>query len=155
MSFLSSMPPQEKVILSEDKTISEIINSQSLPVRAIINGATCVVYSSLKKDELRWVKATYPDLLRVIGENGRPAFEVTLDDEMPGSVEEDVVTFGAPVSAEGYATITVLIDPEAEDAGSLIMDKMKEPLQHLAEIEESVFMMMRRPDYKKQPAGSC
>ena len=141
---MNNLPPWDLISLSDDRTISSMISSRCHPVRAIVNGATCVVYSSLKKDELKWIKAHYPDILRVIGEDGQPSFEVTVDDTMPGSVEDNLVVFGAPVSAEGYATITILVDPEAENVEDLVMEKFREPLQHLAEIEESIFMILKR-----------
>ena len=130
------------VRMEEDDILGRIIRERD--VRAVIIGCACVIYSSLKLEELIWVRSHYPDILNLIGEDGQPYFTVGYEADMPGCIIPDGVTFGKRTDRDGYACATVVLDPEHPDPETLIYEKLSDSLQMLGEVETMVLAILRR-----------
>lgn len=111
-------------------------NTQS---KATIMGCACVIFSSLTPDEIKRYKSYHPEALRMIDEDsGEPVFSIDLDSKKPGSLTEDGAVFSTVTSADGKATITILIDPECEDRVSLVEAQIGGALLKLSELENQL-----------------
>jgi len=135
---------QEKnlVRMADAKEVEQLLTGMG--VRAVIIGCACVVYSSLKLEELLWVRSHHPDILSLIGENGEAYFTVEYREDGPGCVEPDRVAFGTRTARDGTACATLLIDPSIEDPEKAVCEKLGEGLQRLGEVETMVLSVLRR-----------
>jgi len=138
------------ISLSSSLVFRQLINSEQESIRAIIMGPTCTVFSSLKLKEWKWIRDHHSDFLKITDERGKISFSVELSDDMPGHIEDDRVVFGCMPSQDGYAIITVLLDPEAEEPEKLITDKLSEGIMKLAMVESMAMMAFRRVEDKSR-----
>ena len=73
-------------------------------------------------------------------------FGIEFDNEGPGSVPDDRVVFGNVVTDDGYATATVLLQPETDtNPGQLLLEKLGTGLNRLAETEQMALAMLYGP----------
>jgi hypothetical protein len=142
------------ISLSSSTMFRQLINSEQESIRAIIMGPTCTVFSSLKLNEWKWIQDHNSDFLRITDERGKLSFSVALSDDMPGQIEDDKVVFGCTPSQDGYAIITVLLDPEDNDPEKLIIDKLSEGLMKLAMVESMALTAFRRAEDKNRSIRS-
>ncbi len=104
--------------------------------KAIVMGCACVVISSLTPEEIdRFIK--YDPESMVLKKDEGAVFSIQLDDG-PGSLVEDCATYGKTKSADGKATITILLDPEAEDKVGMVQEKLGPALLKLDELESQI-----------------
>ena len=105
--------------------------------KAIVMGCACVVISGLTPEEIDRFRRYDPEAL-TLKRDGETVYTVEIDREGPGSLEEDKAVYSAVKSANGKATITILLDPGAEDKAKLVQDRLGAPLLKLKELEEQI-----------------
>ena len=110
--------------------------------QAIVVGSSCVVKSSLTPEEIKRVKKFHPEALMMYDENNEPVFAIDIDETQPGSIDDVGACFGNATSTDGKATITIVIDPAAEDPGELVYEKLGRSLLYLREMEENLVEML-------------
>ena len=71
-------------------------------------------------------------------ENGDPVFAIDIDEEMPGSINNTGACFGNATSGDGKATITIVLDPAAENTEDLVYDRLGRALMYLKDMEEQL-----------------
>ena len=138
------------ISLSSSTMFRQLINSEQESIRAIIMGPTCTVFSSLKLNEWKWIQSHHSDFLKITDERGKISFSVGLSDDMPGQIEDDKVVFGCMPTQDGYAIITVLLDPEDDEPEKLITDKLSEGIMKLAMVESMAMTAFRRAEDKNR-----
>ena len=105
--------------------------------QAIVVGSSCVIKSSLTPDEIKRIKKFHPEAMTMVDEDGEPVFAVDIDERSPGSINCNGACFGNATSTDGMATITVLLDPTAEDTTELVYERLGSALADLSEMEDS------------------
>ncbi len=110
----------------------------SSSLKVIVMGSACVIISSLTKEEIRTFLDFRPESLKMTDSDGFDLFCVDLDEEGPGALSASAAVFGATASADGKATITLVLDPTCPDMVDLIRKKLGLPLMYLRQIEEQL-----------------
>ena len=106
--------------------------------KALVAGCACVVFSVLTPEEIDRFKQYQPEALKLIDENN-PEDVFTLDiDDGPGHVEETEAVYSRTKSADGKATITILLDPDEENKLGLAQKKIGRMLVKLQKLEEKL-----------------
>ena len=103
--------------------------------KAIIAGSACVIFSSLTPEDVHRLKTFSPDALTIRSENGEAVFRLDIDDDGLGSISPEGAVLGCATSAEGKATITVIINPAEENKLKLVQDRLGPALLRLEEME--------------------
>ena len=117
--------------------MSTVNNEKVMNSKAVVMGCACVVFSSLTPDEIRRFKRLHPESLSLMeGESGdEPTFRIDVADG-PGSITLEGALFSNVTTADGKATITVLLDPEIDDPMNVVKEKIGGPLMRLIELEK-------------------
>lgn len=100
-------------------------------------GCAAVVVSAVTLEDWKLIEKHAPDALTIADEQGNTVFRVTTDNG-PGCLVKDHAEFGASVTQDGRATITILLDPDNEDKMGMVRDVLAGPLMDLIEIEKLV-----------------
>ena len=101
-------------------------------------GSSAVVVSDVKLEDWKRIAKLAPESLVVYDEDDEPCFKVGVT-EGPGSITEYGVSFSASATgAEGKATVTTLLDPDAEDRLALVRETLGAALINLNEVEKEV-----------------
>lgn len=106
-----------------------------------IAGNACVITSAVKREDLELISKYRPDELKLFDGEGKEKeekFSVMVTDENAGSLNRYGALFGPTTSAEGYATITLLIDPDETDVKQMVQDKIGAALLMLDQVEAHV-----------------
>ena len=120
--------------------------------KALVMGCACVVVSSLTPQEIDRFNRYDPDAL-VLRQEGEPVFSIRMDDG-PGSLLEDAANYSRTVSADGKATITILLDPDAEDKAALVRKNVGASLLKLDELEKQIAGRIEHLQEMETAAGS-
>ena len=123
--------------LTEKCTISALANKDNA-AQAVIAGSACIIKSTLTPEEIKQLKKLHPEALKMVDEEGEAVFAVDIDPESPGSINNYGACFGNATSDDGKATITVLLDPTAENTPDLVYEKLGKALSYLDEMEEQI-----------------
>lgn len=115
--------------------------------KAVVMGCACVIFSSLTPDEIKRFKAFHPEALQMKDEDDGTVFSIDIENGA-GSLLPEGATFSNVTSADGKATITVLLDPDIEDPMDAVKDRLGKPLMNLIEMEEHLLKML--PDLKEE-----
>ena len=118
-------------------TIAVLVNKDNA-AQAIVMASACVIKSTLTPEEIRNIKKLRPEMLEMVDEDGEPVFAIDIDENIPGTLNKYGACFGNAVSEDGKATITVVIDPAAEDPAKLVEEQFGHALLMLAEMEEAI-----------------
>ena len=105
--------------------------------KVIVLGCACVVISELTPEEIE--RHSRYDLAR-LDETGDPqpaGFTIDLDDG-PGHLDESGAVFSRTKSADGRATLTIILDPEEEDKVKMVQEHMGTALLRLRKAEEEI-----------------
>ena len=106
--------------------------------KAIVAGCACVIISELSPEEIERFKTYQPEALQLCDENN-PENIFTLDiDEGPGCLEETKAVYSRTKSAEGKATITLLLEPDEEKKLELVQKLVGRMLVKLQALEEKL-----------------
>ena len=109
-------------------------------LKAVVMGAACVIFSSLTPEDVDRVKAYRPESLILTDESGEEIFTLDIDDG-PGSLSNEKAVLSRAKSAEGKATITILLDPEAEDKLALVQKNLGPAMLRLETLEKQLIEM--------------
>ncbi len=108
--------------------------------KAVIMGAACVIFSSLTPEEVDRFKAYRPESLILVDEEREEIFTLDIDDG-PGNLSNEKAVLSRAKSAEGKATITIVLDPEAEDKLDLVKKKLGPAMLRLEALENQLLGM--------------
>ena len=136
-----------------DKTFAELLDGAERAVvsclahkdnaaSATIVGSACVVKSTLTPEEIKKLKKFHPESLTMVDEDGDPVFAIDIDERGPGSINSNGACFGNATSTDGKASITVLLDPTAENVEELVYERLGQALAYLEEMETSLVEMI-------------
>ena len=104
--------------------------------KAVVMGCVCVVVSSLTPEEMKRFACYYPEAMTLKGMN----FSLRLDDG-PGSLSEEEARFSRTTTADGKATITILLDPDVEDKAAFVRERIGSALLKLDMLEKQMVGM--------------
>ena len=110
----------------EEKVVISVLAHKDNAANVSVAGAAAIITSGLKKYR--------PEALTLYDEDDEPIYAIDYD-EGPGSINRNGAVFGAATNADGYATITVVLDPAEEDKKQLVIDKLGAALLKLNELE--------------------
>lgn len=133
-----------------DRTIVTCLPNKDNAAQAIIVGSSCVIKSTLTSAEIKRVKKLCPDALVMVDDNNEPVFAIDINENMPGSINDNGACFGNATDAEGKATITVVLDPSAPDTEALVFDQLGRNLMRLKEMEEHIANILPEIDTEEQ-----
>ena len=105
--------------------------------RVLVAGCACVIFSALTPDEIRRLQRLHPEALKLVDEDSKETlfrFDMAEEGE-PGEIEGEFARFSSTPDAKGKATITIVIDPSAEDKPGLVRDKLGKAIQNLIRTE--------------------
>ena len=105
-----------------------------------INGAAAVVTSALRLEDWKRIEKYAPELLKIVDpETNDVLFKVKTCECGGGSINKNGVCFGPETyaTAEGYATVTVVLNVDVEDKRAAVKELMGSALMDLKTIEES------------------
>lgn len=106
--------------------------------KALVAGCACVVFSVLTPEEIDRFKQYQPEALKLIDEkNPEDVFTLDIDDG-PGHLGETEAVYSRAKSANGNATITILLDPEEENKLEMVQEKIGRKLIKLQKLEEKL-----------------
>ena len=97
-------------------------------------GCACVVVSSLEPEQIERYMWLDPEALTMTDDSGN-GFRISVDDG-PGRLEGDEAVFSRVKTAEGKATITILLDPDIEDKKKAVLKDLGPALLKLDELEK-------------------
>jgi len=121
-----------------DRAIVTCLPNKDNGAQAIVVGSSCVVKSTLTPAEIKRIKKFHPEALVMENEDGDPVFAIDIDETTPGSINGNGACFGNATSTDGKATITVVIDPAAENTIELVYERLGRALMYLKEMEEQL-----------------
>jgi len=111
-------------------------------IKAIVMGCACLVVSSMTPEEIERFELFNPTAIILEKENGK-SFSIQLD-EGPGSLTNDCASFSRTTTADGKATITILLDPDADDKLALVQKQIGPSLLKLNELEEQMMVQKEK-----------
>lgn len=104
--------------------------------RCVIMGCACIITSALTVEQIEQYKLCRPEPLELTDDNKTI---VALDiDDGPGYIDGNNVVYSRVKDPEGRATITLLLDPEAEDKVELVRKRIGATLLRLNDLEEQM-----------------
>ena len=121
-----------------DRAIVTCLPNKDNGAQAIVVGSSCVIKSTLTPAEIKRIKKFHPEALSMEAENGEPVFAIDIDERIPGSINNNGACFGNATSADGKATITVVLDPTAENNVELVYEKIGRALMYLKDMEDQL-----------------
>lgn len=119
----------------KEKAVISALAHKDNAATAVIQGAACVITSSMTAEQIKRYKKFHPESLVMYDEDDDPVFAIGYDEEGPGSIDNNGAVFGAATDAEGHATITVMLDPTNENLEELVFDKLGRALLNLNDLE--------------------
>ena len=105
--------------------------------RAVVMGCACVITSRLTVEEIQNFKHYHPEALTMVDENDKAVFSIDIN-ENPGSLEDRKAVYSTTKTPDGKATITIVLDPDAEDKVELVRKHLGAALLRLEELEDSL-----------------
>lgn len=127
--------PLRELGVGESVRMSSIVKADNA-AKVFVGGSAAVVKSAYKLED--WKKALkYDPDLGVYDEDGEVLFKVFITDG-PGSLSKDGVEFSNAATDDGYATVTILLDPAIEDKKAEIKEQLGLALIYLKDVEESL-----------------
>lgn len=118
-----------------------------------IAGSACVIESARTLDEIRLLEKYRPKVLSLFegeGNKREEVFRVGVAGQGTGSINTYGATFGAQTSAEGKATITMMIPDGTGDVKKWAMDKIGVSILNLnkveAQFEEAIVSVVAEHD---------
>lgn len=110
----------------------------------IIVGAAAVVKSGVLLEDWRKALKFDPDL-GLYDDDDNPLFTVDIAPG-PGCIGNNMAVFSAAADREGFACITLIVDPEAEDKEKLVSDQLGLALARLIEVENNLGTVIQEAD---------
>lgn len=104
-----------------------------------IAGSACVIESARTLDEIRLLEKYRPKTLILYegeGNKREEVFRVGVANQGAGSINTYGATFGTQTSADGKATITMMVPDDTEDVKKWAMDKIGVSILNLNKVED-------------------
>ena len=120
--------------------------------KAVVMGCVCVVVSSLTPEQLESAKRYAPEVLKLTDETGDVVYSLDIDKNQPGNVMKETALYSDCKSADGKATITIILDPEVEDKAQLVHDSLGADLLKLDRLERQILEKMEGIEEKEKQA---
>lgn len=115
-----------------------ISEMKGFTARALLIGCACVVKSDLTPGQIEKFEIYMPEALQLKDpESGEVLFSVSVNDG-PGCITEDGAVYSHTATADGKATITLVIDPDMEDKVSGVRDRIGHSLGMLDALEKQM-----------------
>lgn len=143
--------------VTNETTVASIANKDNgdgQQPQVFIAGSSAIIKSTLTPDEIKRVKKFHPEALVMDDEDGYPCYAVDIDEEQPGSINDNGACYGNATSTDGKATITILLEPTAEDTVQLVYDKIGRSLVCLKEIENHIREVLPELDTEEREIRS-
>lgn len=106
--------------------------------RAMVIGSACVVFSELTPEEIHRFELYKPEALKMTDMNNpEDMFTLSMDDG-PGHLEDTEAVYSRTKSADGKATMTILLDPAAENKLEFVQQLIGHRLARLQRLEEKL-----------------
>jgi hypothetical protein len=134
-----------------DKSLQELGVKESCYLTCVVKadnaaavqvaGNACVITSAVKLEDYKLVAKYRPDELKLYegeGKDKEEKFAVAVVENSAGSLNRYGAVFGPTASAEGYATITLLLDPDMADVAKSLEDQIGTALLNLDEVEAHI-----------------
>ena len=121
--------------------------------KAIVMGCACIVVSSLTPEQIENAKQYAPETLILTDEKGEELYRLDLESKTPGCVEEDHAVYSDCTTADGKATITIIVDPSEENKKQMILNNLGASLLKLDQLEKSLMARLDQILKKKDQAG--
>ncbi len=120
--------------------MDNMLSNCSARSRALLVGSACIVFSTLTPEEIKLFATFRPEALEMKDpDSGETFFHIEIDEEGPGSLNEDCAVFSDIPTEDGKATITILIDPGAkEHRRELVESKLGSAMARLNFLEEKL-----------------
>lgn len=123
--------------ITEKCYLLNVVKADNAATVKIVGGA-CVIESSATLEDLKMLKKFRPNVLSLFeakGDKKEPIFAVGLTNGA-GSICEYGVSFGTVASADGKATVTLMIPEGTTDPKKWAEDRIGVSILHLNKIEE-------------------
>lgn len=118
--------------------------------KVIVNGTAAVLTSDVKLEDWKRVQKLDPEALTLVDEEtDEVLFKVSVG-QGPGSVNEYGVMFGNVTNPEGKATVTVLIDSEAENREELVRETVGSAILDLNQLEKEMPEILKEIEAKEK-----
>ena len=137
-----------------DRAIVTCLPNKDNGAQATIAGSACIIKSTLTPDEIKRVKQFHPEALVMDDEDGDPVFAIDINENIPGSINQNGACFGNAVSVDGKATITIVLDPAAENPADLVYNKLGRALAYLKEMEDHLAEVLPELDSEEREIRS-
>lgn len=138
--------------ITKECRLSSIVKIDNA-ANVVVSGAAAVLTSAVTLDDWKRIKEMSPNSLTMVDDDTEEVlFKVSLA-EGPGSVNEYGVVFGNVTNHEGKATVTVLLDPDAEDKAGLVRKEIGPALLMLNDMEKSVPDILKEIDSMEKEIG--
>ena len=137
-----------------DRAIVTCLPNKDNAAQAVVVGSSCVVKSTLTPAQIKLVKKMHPEALVMYDDNDEMCFRMDIDETTPGSINTYGACFGNATSSDGKATITVVIDPTAEDAADVVYEKIGRALLYLKELEDQLTEILPQMDQEEREIRS-
>ncbi len=124
-------------------------SEKDIGTKAVVLGCACVIFSSLTPDEITLFKTLHPEALKETDEESGTTFSITIA-EGPGHVSPEEVTYSRILSADGKATITLLLDPEMNDPIRVVKQNIGSSLKRLFAMEERLVALLPKLKEEEQ-----
>lgn len=112
--------------------------------KVLVVGCACVIFSALTPDEISRFQRLRPEALKLIDEVSKETlFHIDMSEEgQPGDIENEIARFSSTTDVNGKATITIVLDPSAEDKAELVRDKLGKMIRLLIKTENQALKML-------------
>lgn len=115
---------------------NEIKEMKATEGRVFIMGCACVITSDLTPEQIGMYKKYHPEALVLTDEDsGEEIFQLDMDDG-PGMLVKEKAVLSHVTTADGRATITIVLDPAIEDRTETFLEKCGTGLSRLFELEQ-------------------
>lgn len=120
--------------------------------KVLVAGCACVIFSALAPDEIRRLQRLYPEALKLVDEGTKDTlFRIEMTEEgQPGDIEDQFARFSSTTDAKGKATITIVLDPGAEDKPGLVRDKLSKAIQNLIRTENQALKALPKLEEEEE-----
>lgn len=123
--------------------------------RVRILGCACIIRSDFTPEELRDFKRYLPEALTMYGDNNEPVFAIALVEDSSGSLTEYGAVFSRKTNSDGKALMTILIDPDCDDAKETIRQHLGSSLLRLMEMEKQLKSKVAEMQRRKEALDKC
>ncbi len=128
--------------------MKKLFSTCSAQSRAMMAGYACIIFSRLTPEEINLFKIFRPEAMTLLDEEtGEEVFSLDIEEGQPGSLRPDFALFSTVPSADGKATITVLLDPSGHARTELVKKKLGKGLKRLDQLEEQMIALL--PEVKR------